>query len=154
MKAKTIFTMCILLIANLSVAQELYLTCDGIRRTDIEDRDAETRSEILKFQQIPPKSHSRTFIIKNAKVFSDGSATEEKNCDVSQYLIKCERPLTESFIPNWLFFYDLEINRINGSIKERSGHHANSGKTDGKNSVQIVQIHFNGTCKKTNQLAF
>ena len=65
MNAKAIFTMCILLTANLCVAQELYLTCDGIRRTDITDRDAETRIEILKFQQIPPKKHSMTFIIKN-----------------------------------------------------------------------------------------
>ena len=154
MNTKTIFAMCILLTINLSVAQDLYLTCDGVGRTDITDRDAETRSEILKFQQIPPKSHSKTFIIKNAKVFSEGSATELKNCNVSQYFIKCERPLTESLFPNWLFFYDLEINRINGSIKEQSGHHANSGKTDGKNSVQITQTYFDGTCKKTNELTF
>ena len=154
MKAKTIFAMCILLTTNLSVAQELYLTCDGFRRTDITDRDAETRSEILKFQQIPSKKHSKTFIIKNAKVFSDGSATELKNCNVSQYLIKCESHMTESFIPNWLFFYNLEINRINGSINERSGHNENSGKTNGQNSVRNVQSYFDGTCKKTNELTF
>jgi hypothetical protein len=154
MNAKAIFAILILSAANLSVAQELYLTCEGVKSTDITDRDAETRIEILKFQKIPPKKHSMTFIIKNTKVFSDGSTTELKNCNVSQYSIKCERPLTESVIPNWLFFYDLEIDRINGSIKERSGHHANSGKTNGQNSVQIVQSYFDGTCKKTNQLAF
>ena len=153
MNAKAIFATCILLTANLSVAQELYLTCEGVKSTDITDRDAETRSGILKYQQLPAKKEARTFVIKAGKIFSGGIGTELKNCEVSDYLIKCDRPLTE-IMKNMLAFSNLEINRINGSIREQFGNHTLGGKVDGQNSVQIAISNFEGTCKKTNQLAF
>ena len=153
MKAKTIFAMSILFIANLSMAQELFLNCEGVSSTDITDRDAETRSEILKYQQLPSKKESKTFVIRTGKVFSGGIATELRNCEVNEYLIKCTSPLTE-LMKNMLAFSNLEINRINDAIREQFGNHTLGGKVDGRSSIQIAISNFEGTCKKTNQLAF
>lgn len=142
-------------VATVCLGQDFYLTCDGDRSTEIVDRDSETRRDILRVQQIPSKRYTQTFIIRGGKVFVPGAYREVGNCEIGQFLIKCERPLTQDpQDKNWWQYYELEINRINGLIKERFGTHAYGGKVNGRNSVQISSSDFDGNCKKTNQLAF
>ena len=150
---KTAITIITSVVATVCLGQDIYLTCDGDRSTEIFDRDSETRREILRFQEIPSKRDTQTFIVRGGKVFLPGAYREVGNCEIGQFLIKCNRPLKED-PKDWWSYYELEINRINGLIKQISGTHAYGGKVNGRNTVQISTTYFDGNCKKTNQLAF
>lgn len=144
------------LVATVCFGQDFYLTCEGDRSTVIEDRDSENRSELLLVQRIPPRRVTETFIVRGGKVFTPDSAVEVKNCEISQYLIKCSRPLEETIKgkKGWLSYSELEINRISGSIKETFGTHTYGGMVSGRKAVQISTTYFDGNCKNTSQSAF
>ena len=134
-------------------ATETYLICDGMTNSSLVDRDEETRRTILREQPVWTNQDSKSFILSNGEIRTPNSKSELKNCSITKHYIKCERPISE-FINNSRYFWNLEINRVDGKIVEQSGTHVYGGKVNGVNAVQIAIWTFTGTCKRTSQLLF
>lgn len=153
MLKKLLITLTTFSICTVCAGQEIYLSCDGDRYTEIVDRDAETRRDILRVRELPKRRDTQTYVVRGGKVFAPGGTKEVGNCEVGQFLIKCNRPLNEDFKDYWRF-YSLEINRISGLISEHFGAHAYGGRVDSRDAVQISITCFDGNCKGSGQLAF
>ena len=134
-------------------ATETYLICDGMTNSSLVDRDEETRRTVLRHQPDWTNQDAKSFILSNGEIRTPNSKSELKNCAITQYLILCERPLSK-LEDNWRSYWNLEINRVDGKIEERSGSHAYGGKVNGVNAIQIHSSTFTGTCRRTGQLLF
>jgi hypothetical protein len=134
-------------------ATETFLICSGVTESSLIDRDEETRRTILRDQPDRPTQNSKSYILSNGAIKQSNSTNDLKNCNITQYLILCERPISK-LKDNWRDFWKLEINRVDGKIVEQFGTHAYGGKVNGVNAIQIYSSTFTGTCRRTSQLLF
>ena len=151
--SKIILATHLFLVANLCAAQEIYLTCNGVSNTTDTMLDEETRNDLREPRSHSPYERTITFIVKSGKIFHGVTAKEISNCDVDQYSIKCNGPLTET-MKNFWTFYDLKIDRINGSFTQKSGQHTYGRKVNGRTAVGVSITYLDGSCNRTNRLAF
>lgn len=137
-----------------AVATPKYLTCKGTSYSFVKRiEDAESRRD-LRVQTTPKVEHTETYILENNKIY-DENKKEMKECKIEQYKIMCNEQLKRSSVfPNFAFFKEISINRIDGAIKSSQGSHQYDITEGGIKQIELFFTYFDGFCQITNDVQF
>lgn len=137
-----------------SIAAPKYLVCQGtsyhfIKRIE----DAENRRD-LRVQTTPKIVARETYILENNRIY-DENKKEIKDCKIDQYAIKCNEELKRSSVfPDFAFFKEVFINRIDGTIKSNYGSHQYNIIQDGIKQIELFFTYFDGACELNSDVKF
>jgi hypothetical protein len=151
MKMRYLLLLNIFVFSNVLASQK-YLVCTG--NTSMSTNNVEDGTKNLtRNEELRPWEASKVFIIKKGKLY-DADIEEISGCSVTLTSIKCRQDLKKSWAPGFETAYYLDINRINGAIKEINISHQKYITDASTNAIEITRTRFDGYCELKENVKF